>query len=105
VIDPEGQMYGDRPGKTWILLNASVTAGISKEVDDGTQLIIEALVSTATNASTAGTAKIVSTCASALFLLTRHGRDVVLPKYAQMKIILDHPVDVPKPVIVSAHYH
>jgi len=95
VIDPEGQMHGDRPGTAWMLLNVGVTAGIAKEVDDGTQLIIEALVSTATNASTAGTARIVSTCASGIFLLTRHGRDVVLPKYTQMKIMFDRPVQVP----------
>jgi hypothetical protein len=53
VIDPEGQMRGDRPGKAWMLLNAGVTAGIAKEVDDGTQLIIEAIVSTATDVTDA----------------------------------------------------
>jgi len=92
VIDPEGHMHGDRPGKVWMLVNFGTTAGIGKVADDGTQLIIEALVSTATDASTAGTARIVATCASAIFLLTRHGRDVVLPKYTQMKIVFDRPV-------------
>jgi len=92
VIDPEGHMHGDRPGKAWMLVNIGSTAGIAKAVDDGTQLIIEALVSTATDVSTAGTARIVSTCASAIFMLTRHGRDVVLPKYTQMKIMFDRPV-------------
>jgi hypothetical protein len=94
VIDAEGQMHGERPGKAWMLLNAGVTAGIAKEVDDGTQLIVEALVSTATDASTAGAARIVSTCASAIFLLTRHGRDVVLPKYTQLKIAFDRPAEI-----------
>lgn len=70
VIDPEGRMHGDRPGKAWMLLIIGATAGITKEVDGITQLIIEALVSTATDASTAGTASVVSTCASAIFLLT-----------------------------------
>lgn len=92
VIDPEGHMHGDRPGKAWMILNVGTTAGIAKAADDGTQLVIEALVSTATDVSTAGTARIVSTCASAIFLLTRHGRDVVLPKYTQMKIVFDRPV-------------
>ncbi|MGA8620818.1 MAG: hypothetical protein WB660_20120 [Candidatus Sulfotelmatobacter sp.] len=94
VIDPEGRRHGDRPGKVWILLNGGVTAGISKEVDDGTQLIIEAIVSTATDDSTAGTARIVSTCGSAIFVLPRHGRDVVLPKYTQLRIIFDRPVEI-----------
>ncbi|MGB9233481.1 MAG: hypothetical protein WCC04_03645, partial [Terriglobales bacterium] len=105
VIDPEGQMHGDRPGKAWMLLNAGVTAGISKEVDDGTQLLIETVVSTATDASTAGTAKIAATCASAIFLLARHGRDVVLPKYTQMKIVFDRPVELTRSSIGSTPDH
>lgn len=92
VIDPEGRMHGDRPGKAWMIVNIGTTAGIAKAADDGTQLVIEALISTATDVSTAGTARIVSTCASAIFFLTRHGRDVVLPKYTQMKIVFDRPV-------------
>ena len=95
VIDPEGRMRGDRPGKAWMLLNLGVTSGIAKEADDGTQLLIEALVSTATDASTAGMAKIASTCASGIFMLTRHGRDVVLPKYTEMQIVFDRPVELP----------
>jgi hypothetical protein len=94
VIDPEGHLHGDRPGKAWMLVNIGSTAGIAKAADDGTQLIVEALVSTATDVSTAGTGRIVATCASAIFFLTRHGRDVVLPKYTQMKIVFDRPVVV-----------
>lgn len=92
VIDPEGHLHGDRPGKAWMLANVATTGGMAKAADDGTQLILEALISTATDVSTAGTAKIVSTGASAMFMLTRHGRDVVLPKYTQMKIVFDRPV-------------
>ncbi|MBV9625262.1 MAG: hypothetical protein JOZ14_14915 [Acidobacteria bacterium] len=94
VIDSEGQIRGDRPGKAWILAHIGLTAGISKGVDDGAQLLIQALVSTATDASTAGTARVVSTCASAILLLSRHGRDVVLPTYTQMKIEFDRPVEI-----------
>lgn len=95
VIDPEGDMKGERPGKAWMLLNTGVTAGIAKEVDDGTQLLIEAIVSTATDASTAGAARIAATCASGIFMLTRHGRDVVLPKFTQMEIVFDRPASIP----------
>ncbi len=94
-IDREGQLRGDRPGKAWMLINVGVTAGIAKEVDDGTQLVIEALVSTATDASTAGTARIAATCASGLFMLTRHGRDVVLPKFTEMSVMFDRPAPNP----------
>jgi len=76
-------------------INIGVTSGIAKEADDSIQLIIEAVVSTATDASTAGVGKIVAACASGLFLLTRHGRDVVLPKFTEMNIVLDRPLFLP----------
>jgi hypothetical protein len=91
AIDSEGQLRGERPGKLWMLLNIGATSGIAKEADDLTQLAIEAIVSTATDASTAGVARIVSTCASGVFMLTRHGRDVVLPKYTEMQIVFNRP--------------
>jgi len=75
-------------------INIGVSAGLSKEVDDATQLIIEALVSTATDASTAGTARIVSSCISGIYMVTRHGRDVVLPRFTEMDISLDRPLSV-----------
>ena len=96
-IDPEGKLNGDHPGKAWMLINIGVTSGIAKEADDGLQLAIEAFVSTATDASTAGVGRIAATCASTLFLLTRHGHDVVLPKFTQMNIMFDRPVSLPGP--------
>ncbi len=93
-IDAEGGLHGERPGKAWMAINLGMTAGISKEVDDGLQLVIEALVSTATDASTAGTARIVSSCVSGIYLATRHGRDVVLPRFTEMDISLDRPLSL-----------
>jgi hypothetical protein len=95
-IDPEGKLHGDRPGKAWMAINIGVTAGIAKEADDTIQLIIEAIVSSATDASTAGVGRIVATCASGLFLLTRHGRDVVLPRFTEMNIVFDRPLSLPE---------
>lgn len=96
-IDPEGKMHGDRPGAAWMAMNIGVTAGAAKMADDTIQLIIEAVVSTATDASTAGTGRIVAACASGLFMLTRHGRDVVLPRFAEMNIVLDRPLSLAGP--------
>ena len=90
-MDSEGQLQGERPGKAWMAINLGVTAGIAKEVDDGTQLVIEALVSTATDASTAGTSRVVGACVSGIFMITRRGRDVVLPRFTEMEISLDRP--------------
>jgi hypothetical protein len=101
-IDAEGQLRGERPGKAWMAINIGVTAGLAKEVDDTTQLIIEAIVSTATDASTAGTARIVSSCISGIFMVSRRGRDVVLPRFTEMDIALDRPLSVTKNVETAA---
>jgi hypothetical protein len=93
-IDAEGRLHGERPGKVWMAINIGVTAGLSKEVDDATQLIVEAIVSTATDASTAGTARIVSSCISGIYMVTRRGRDVVLPRFTEMDISLDRPLSL-----------
>jgi hypothetical protein len=93
-IDSEGQLRGERPGKAWMAINIGVTAGLSKEVDDATQLIIEAIVSTATDASTAGTSRIVSSCISGIYMVSRRGRDVVLPRFTEMDISLDRPLSL-----------
>jgi hypothetical protein len=93
-IDAEGQLHGERPGKAWMAINIGVSAGLSKEADDATQLIVEALISSATDASTAGTARIVSSCVSGIYMVSRHGRDVVLPRFTEMDISLDRPVSV-----------
>jgi hypothetical protein len=93
-IDREGVLHGERPGTAWMAINIGVTAGISKEVDDGVQLLIEALVSTATDASTAGTSRIIASCVSGIFMATRHGRDVVLPRFSEMELSIDRPVSV-----------
>jgi hypothetical protein len=90
-LDSEGSLSGSRPGKAWMLINLGVTAGLAKETDDGIQLLIEALVSTATDASTAGVARIVAACTSGIFMVTRRGRDVVLPRFTEMDITFNRP--------------
>ena len=74
------------------LLDFGITGGISKLSDDTTQLIIEAISSTATDASTAGLAKFAAMGATAIFLLTRHGRDVILPPYTEIDVSLTRAV-------------
>ena len=102
-IDPEGNMHGEGPGKMWMLINAGVATGMAKAVDDGAQLLIEAVASSATDASTAGTGRIVALCVSGVFMVTRHGRDVVLPRFTEMDITFDRPFSlVPKPAAVEA---
>jgi hypothetical protein len=91
-MDREGHLHGARPGALWMLINTGVAGGIAKEVDDGTQLIVEAIISTATDASTAGTARIAGSIVSGVFMLTRKGHDVVLPNHTEMAITLNRPL-------------
>jgi hypothetical protein len=97
-IDSEGALHGERPGKAWMAINLATTAGISKEADDGVQLLIEALLSTATDASTAGTARIVSSFVSGIYIATRHGRDVVLPAFTEIEVSLERSVPLRLPL-------
>lgn len=91
-MDREGRLHGSRPGVMWMLINGGVTAGIAKEVDDGMQLIVEALISTATDASTAGTARLAGAVVSGVFMLTRKGHDVVLPNHTEIALTLNRPL-------------
>jgi len=91
-IDSEGQLRGEHPGKAWMAINIGVTAGLAKEADDTLQLIIEAFVSTATDASTAGVGRIAATCVSGIYMVSRKGRDVVIPRFTEMEISLDRPL-------------
>lgn len=77
-------------------INIGVTAGLAKEADDTLQLIIEAFVSTATDASTAGVGRIAATFVSGIYIVSRKGRDVVLPRFTEMNIALDRPLAVAK---------
>ena len=88
TMDCEGRIHAQNPGKARFLLDFGVTGGISKVSDDTTQLIIEAISSTATDASTAGVARLAAMGATGIFLLTRHGRDVILPPYTEMDVSL-----------------
>jgi len=94
TMDSEGRIHAQNPGKARFLLDFGVTGGISKVSDDTTQLIIEAISSTATDASTAGVARFAAMGATGIFLLTRHGRDVILPPYTEMDVSLTRAVSL-----------
>jgi len=94
TMDSEGRIHAQNPGKARFLLDFGVSGGISKVSDDTTQFIIEAISSTATDASTAGVARFAAMGATAIFLLTRHGRDVILPPYTEMDVSLSRAVSL-----------
>lgn len=94
TMNSEGGLRGGSPGKAHLLIDLGVTGGIAKVSDDSFQLIAEALISTATDASTAGSARMVGLAFSAFYLITRRGRDVVLPKYTRMDITFNQPLSL-----------
>ena len=94
TMDSEGSIHAQSPGTARFLLDFGVSGGIAKISDDTTQLIIEAISSIATDASTAGVARIASMGATGIFLLTRHGRDVILPPYTEMDVSLSRAVSL-----------
>lgn len=96
-MNSEGGMSGGSPGKVRLLTELGVGVGISKVADDTYQLIAEAFISTATDASTAGTARLIGFAFSGLYLLTRHGHDVTLPRYTTITIRFDRPPSLPLP--------
>ncbi len=94
-MNPEGGLTGRGPGKKRVLVELGIGAGLSKVADDGYQLLAEALVSTATDASTAGTARLVGFAVTSVYWLTRRGRDVTLPPYTTFTIRFDRSPDLP----------
>jgi hypothetical protein len=93
-MNSEGVLSGASPGKAHLLIDVGVSGGLAKVSDDCFQLIVEAIISTATDASTAGSARLVATAASGLYLITRHGRDVILPKYTKLEVTFDQSLSL-----------
>lgn len=88
-VSSEGGLSGGSPSKVELLKELGVGMGLAKVADDSYQLIAEALISTATDASTAGTARLMGFAISGLYALTRHGHDVTLPPYTTITIRFD----------------
>lgn len=93
-MDSEGRIQAGGPGKARLLLDIAVTGGVAKMADDATQLIIEAISPPATAASTAGVGRIAAVIASGIYMLTRHGGDVILPPHSQIDITLNRSISL-----------
>ena len=91
-MDSEGALHGGRPGKVGLLWDLGMATGIAKITDDSAQLVLELLISSATDASTAGIARYVGAATSALLLATRRGHDVILPQYSEMNVAFTRSV-------------
>jgi hypothetical protein len=86
VLDEEGGLRGLKPGMKNALVDLSLAYAIGKVVDDVAETPIRAVGAAMSDAAVANTARYFGLGASAVFLVTRHGRDVYLPQYSAIEI-------------------
>lgn len=99
-LSTEGGLASGNLGKKRLLVEMGISAGISKVADDTYQLIMEAIVSTAPDASMVGTTRLIGFGFSCTCWLTRRGRDVMLPRYTIFTVRFDCP-PAPSPSTVA----
>jgi hypothetical protein len=86
VLDDEGGLRGLKPGVKNALVDLSIAYAIGKLSDDVAETPIRAVGAAMSDAAVANAARYFGLGASAVFLLTRHGRDVYLPRYSAIEI-------------------
>ncbi len=86
VLDEEGGLRGLRPGVTNALVDLGIAFTLGKVTDDIAETPIRAVGAAMSDAAVANAARYFGLGASAVFLVTRHGRDVYLPRYSEIEI-------------------
>ena len=86
ALDEEGTLRGLKPGLKNALVDLGYAYAIGKVADDVAETPIRAVGATMSDAAVANAARYFGLSASAIFLVTRHGRDVQLQKYAEIEI-------------------
>ncbi|HKW32234.1 MAG TPA: hypothetical protein VJN92_04470 [Candidatus Acidoferrum sp.] len=86
VLDGEGRLRGLKPGLKNALVDLGYAYTIGKVADDVAEAPIRAAGAVMSDAAVANAARYFGLGGSAIFLVTRHGRDVQLAKYAEIEI-------------------
>jgi len=86
ALDEEGGLHGLRPGVTNALVDLGIAYTLGKVTDDLAETPIRAVGAAMSDAAVANAARYFGLGASAVFLITRHGRDVYLPRYSEIEI-------------------
>ena len=86
VLDEEGGLRGLKPGLTNALVDLSIAYAVGKVTDDIAETPIRAIGAAMSDAAVANAARYFGLGASAVFLVTRHGRDVRLGRYSEIEI-------------------
>ncbi|MCU1241045.1 MAG: hypothetical protein JWO71_1771 [Candidatus Acidoferrum typicum] len=90
-LDEEGGLHGLRPGVTNALVDLGIAYALGKVTDDLAETPIRAVAAAMSDAAAANAARYFGLGASAVFLITRHGRDVNLPRYSEIEIDFGRP--------------
>jgi hypothetical protein len=85
-LDEEGILRGRKPGLRNGLVDLGISYAIGKSSDDIAETPIRALGASMSDAAVANAARYVGLAGALTYLVTRHGRDVRLPKYAEIEI-------------------
>jgi hypothetical protein len=86
VMDDEGTLRSRKPGLGAAAVDIGYAYLFGKISDDLSETPIRALGAGMSDAAVANAARYVGFGAATVFLLTRHGRDVRLPKYSEIEI-------------------
>jgi hypothetical protein len=86
ALDEEGGLRGLKPGLTNALVDVSIAYAVGKATDDIAETPIRAIGAAMSDAAVANAARYFGLGASAVFLVTRHGRDVRLARYSEIEI-------------------
>jgi hypothetical protein len=91
ALDEEGTLHGRKPGIVNGLVDLGYAYAVGKVSDDISETPIRAIGASMSDAAVANAARYVGLGTAAVFLITRHGRDVYLPKYALLEIDFGRP--------------
>jgi hypothetical protein len=86
ALDQEGTLRGRKPGMLNGLVDISYGYFLGKLSDDVAETPIRAIGASMSDAAVANAARYFGLGSSLAFLITRHGRDVYLPKYVLIEI-------------------
>jgi hypothetical protein len=86
ALDEEGTLHGRKPGIVNGLVDLGYAYALGKVSDDISETPIRAIGASMSDAAVANTARYVGLGTALAFLITRHGRDVYLPKYSVIEI-------------------
>jgi hypothetical protein len=86
ALDDEGTLRGRKPGVWNGLIDLGYAYFVGKIADDVSEAPIRAVGGVMSDAALANAARYVGITTSVAFLITRHGRDVYVPKYAVIEI-------------------